>query len=130
MQASFRPVAASFLVALGFLLTSCGSDPCLNTDYKVVGQLAGPGSGTKFLTVPAGAADEQIKAVASSACGSRFCKLLIWEDSVAPARSLPLTEEQAASQLASYSHNPNTGSESLIIRGKEVPMGSCSNRES
>lgn len=129
LKTSLRPVAPALVVVLGFLLAACGSDPCLNTNYRVVGQIPGPGSGTKFLAVPNGATDEEIKAVATSACGSRFCKLLIWEEPSTPASSLPLTDEQVASQLASYSHNPNTNSESLIVRGRDVPMGSCSNRE-
>lgn len=132
--ARLQSEAAAFLargllaLSAGYLLVGCGANPCLNTNYKVVGKISGTGSGVKFLTVPAGTTTEQLRGVASSACGNRWCKLLIWDDFRTAGSSLPLTQEQADSQLAAYDYNPQTDSERLLVRGEEVPMGSCSNR--
>lgn len=123
-------VSGCLAMATGCLLVGCGSNPCLNTDYNIVRKIGASdsSSGIKFLTVPDGTTEERLRGVASSACGSRWCKLLIWEESGSVGRSLPLTQEQVDSQLASYVYNPQTDSERLLVRREEVPMGTCSNR--
>ena len=108
-------------------ITACAPEPCQNSDYRVLAKIRGGGSGTKFI-VSGQSSEEKLIALASSACGSRWCKLLIWDSPSAAARSFPLTDRQAADQVAAYTHNPNNGFEELVVRGKLIPMGSCSNR--
>ena len=118
------------LLLLPLLLAACiGSDPCTNTDYRVLSKIPLPGrtSGTKFLEIPFGSTDKDIIAFASSSCSRRWCKLLIWDNEPFAGRKFPLTGQQASSQIAEYTHNPRKLYESLVIRGKETPMGACSN---
>jgi len=118
------------LLLLPLLLAGCvGSDPCTNTDYRVLSKISLPAgtSGTKFLVIPFGSSDEHIIGVASSSCSRRWCKLLMWDTNLSAGRRFPLTQKQVNSQIASYIHNPNTKYEELIIRGKKTSMGSCSN---
>ena len=118
------------LLLLPLLLAGCaGLDPCTNTDYKVLSKIPLPAgtSGTKFLVIPFGSTDKDIIAFASSSCSRRWCKLLIWDNEPFAGRKFPLTEQQASSQIAEYTNNPSKLYESLVIRGKETPMGACSN---
>ena len=118
------------LLLLPLLLAGCvGSDPCTNTDYRVLSKIPLPGrtSGTKFLEIPFGSTDKDIIAFASSSCSRRWCKLLMWDNNLSAGRGFPLTKNQAATQVAAYTHNPSKLYESLVIRGKETPMGACSN---
>ena len=118
------------LLLLPLLLAGCvSSDPCTNTDYRVLSKIPLPAgtSGTKFLEIPFGSTDKDIIAFASSSCSRRWCKLLMWDSNLSAGSRFPLTQKQVNSQLASYIHNPNTKYEELIIRGKKTSMGSCSN---
>ena len=118
------------LLLLPLLLAGCvGLDPCTNTDYKVLSKIPLPAgtSGTKFLVIPFGSTDKDIIAFASSSCSRTWCKLLMWDNNLSAGRRFPLTQKQAATQIAAYTHNPSKLYESLVIRGKETPMGACSN---
>ena len=116
------------LVPLAVLaLTACAPDPCKKTDYRVLSQIKNVGSGIKFI-VSSDTSEEALIAVASTSCSSRWCKLLIWGNSGDAGTRFPLTDRQVATQIAAYTHNPATGLEELVIRGKSVPMGACSNR--
>ena len=102
---------------------------CNKGDYKPLGKLEnGSGGATKFLLVNTGASNEEIRNIASKACGSRWCRLLIWDNRKYVETRFPLSELSASKQIAYYVHNPSTKFETLIIRGEEVPMGVCSNR--
>ena len=115
---------------LGLLLASCSSSVCNNDDYQFLGKIdLGSRGATKFLVVNRGATNEEIKGVASTACGSsRFCRLLIWDSKLYAETRFPLSEIAAEKQIATYIFNPNNKSEKLIVKGEEVPMGECSNR--
>ena len=102
-------------------------DPCKNTDYRVLSQIKNVGSGIKFI-VSSDTSEEALIAVASTSCSSRWCKLLIWENAGDAGTRFPLTDRQVATQVAAYTHNPAKGFEELVISGKSVPMGACSNR--
>ena len=116
------------LVPLAALaLTACAPDPCKNTDYRVLSQIKNVGSGIKFI-VSSDTSEEALIAVASTSCSSRWCKLLIWENAGDAGTRFPLTDRQVATQVAAYTHNPAKGFEELVISGKSVPMGACSNR--
>ena len=114
---------------LGFALAGCSS-VCDQGDYEFLGKIdLGSRGATKFLVVKRGASNEEIRNVASTACGSsRFCRLLIWDSKLYAETSFPLSSYSASKQIATYVHNPSTNYESLIIRGEEVYMGECSNR--
>ncbi|WP_226422934.1 hypothetical protein [Synechococcus sp. MU1611] len=100
----------------------------MNTGYTVVSKIPLPAgtSGTKFI-VTSDTSTEKLVQLSSSACGSRWCKLMIWDNAEAAGRGFPLSDSALASLVASYVHNPNTNYEQLIVRGKEVPMGQCTN---
>ena len=102
---------------------------CSNTDYRVISRIKFPKgtSGTKFLTVPPGVSDIDIRNIASGSCGYQWCRLLIWDDPDEAAYGFPLSERQAKTQIAIYLHNPGTRTEQLMIRGKSFPMGNCTN---
>ena len=114
---------------LGLVLAGCTSSVCDEGVYEFYGKLEnGSGGATKFLVVKPGASNEEIRNVASQACGSsRWCRLLIWDSSRYVETRFPLSEWSASNLIANYVHNPGR-SERLIIRGEEVPMGECSNR--
>ncbi len=114
---------------LGFALAGCSS-VCDQGVYEFLGKIdIGNAGVTKFLVVKRGASNEEIRNVASTACGSsRLCRLLIWDSRVYAETRFPLSETAASKQIATYVHNPRTKFESLIIRGEEVPMSQCSNR--
>ena len=115
---------------LGLLLASCSSSVCNNDDYQFLGKIdLGSRGATKFLVVNRGATNEEIKGVASTACGSsRFCRLLIWDSKLYAETRFPLSEIAAEKQIATYIHNPSKNFEKLIVRGEEISMGECSNR--
>ena len=126
-KATMRGMKRLLLPLVALAITACAPDRCQNSDYRVLAKIPGVGSGTRFI-VYSQSSEEKLIALASSACGSRWCKLLIWDSPGAAATSFPLTDRQAADQVASYTHNPNNGFEELVARGKAIPMGSCSNR--
>ena len=114
---------------LGLVLAGCSSSVCNEGVYEPLGKIETGAGVTKFLLVNTGASNEEIRNVASKACGSsRFCRLLIWDSRVDAETRFPLSERAASKQIATYIHNPGR-SESLIIRGVKFPMGECSNRE-
>ena len=119
-----------FISLFGLLLAGCSSSVCNNDDYQFLGKIdLGNAGATKFLVVSRSASIEDIRGVASTACGSsRFCRLLIWDSKVYAETRFPLSEIAAEKQIATYIHNPSNKFEKLIIRGEEVPMGECSNR--
>ena len=119
-------VAATVLASTA--LAACGGDPCQNTNYTVLSKIQQPpgSSGTKFI-VTADTTHEKLVQLASSACGSRWCKLLIWDDVGVAGTSFPLSAAEASSQVASYIHNPAKNYERLLVRGETVPMGKCAN---
>ena len=119
-----------FISLFGLLLAGCSSSVCNNDDYQFLGKIdLGNAGATKFLVVSPTASIEDIRGVASTACGSsRFCRLLIWDSKVYAETRFPLSEIAAEKQIATYIHNPSNKFEKLIIRGEEVPMGECSNR--
>ena len=55
----------------------------------------------------------------SKAGGSRWCKLLIWDNRKYLETRLTLSETAASEKIATYVHNPSTKFEILIIRGEE-----------
>ena len=113
---------------LGLVLAGCSSSVCNEGVYEPLGKIETGAGVTKFLLVNTGASNEEIRNVASKACGSsRFCRLLIWDSRVDAETRFPLSERAASKQIATYIHNPGR-SESLIIRGVKFPMGECSNR--
>ena len=118
------------LSLFGLVLAGCSSSVCNNDDYQFLGKIdLGNAGATKFLVVSPTASIEDIRGVASTACGSsRFCRLLIWDSKVYAETRFPLSEIAAEKQIATYIHNPSNKFEKLIIRGEEVPMGECSNR--
>ena len=115
---------------LGLVLAGCSSSVCNNDDYQFLGKIdLGNTGATKFLVVKPTASIQDIRGVASTACGSsRFCRLLIWDSKVYAETRFPLSEIAAEKQIATYISNPNNKSEKLIVRGELVPMGECSNR--
>ena len=119
-----------YIPLLGLVLAGCSSSVCNNDDYQFLGKIdLGNAGATKFLVVSPTASIEDIRGVASTACGSsRFCRLLIWDNRLDAETRFPLSERSASKQIATYIHNPGR-SESLIIRGVKFPMGECSNRE-
>tara|TARA_B100000674_G_C37115022_1_gene590756 strand:+ start:167 stop:478 length:312 start_codon:yes stop_codon:yes gene_type:complete len=100
----------------------------MNSDYTVGSKIPLPvgTSGTKFI-VTSDTSAEKLVQLASSACGNRWCKLLIWDNASSAGTRFPLSAAQASSQVASYIHNPAKSYEQLIVRGKEVQMGQCTN---
>ena len=119
-----------FISWFGLVLAGCSSSVCNNDDYQFLGKIdLGNAGATKFLVVSPTASIQDIRGVASTACGSsRFCRLLIWDSKVYAETRFPLSEIAAEKQIATYIHNPSNKFEKLIIRGEEVPMGECSNR--
>ena len=118
------------LVPLLFLLTGGPAfASCSNTNYRVMAKIkAPPGtSGTKFLLIEPGASDVDIRNVASGSCGNRWCRLLMWDDVNEMGLRFPLSKREDKTQIAYYLHNPGTNLEILSIRGKEFPMGKCTN---
>ena len=118
------------LSLFGLVLAGCSSSVCNNDDYQFLGKIdLGNAGATKFLVVSPTASIQDIRGVASTACGSsRFCRLLIWDSKVYAETRFPLSEIAAEKQIATYIHNPSNKFEKLIIRGEEVPMGECSNK--
>ena len=88
-----------------------------NDDYQFLGKIdLGNAGATKFLVVSPTASIEDIRGVASTACGSsRFCRLLIWDSKVDAETRFPLSEIAAEKQIATYIYNPNNKSEKLIV---------------
>ena len=119
-----------FISLFGLVLAGCSSSVCNNDDYQFLGKIdLGNAGATKFLVVSPTASIEDIRGVASTACGSsRFCRLLIWDSIVDAETRFPLSERAASKQIATYIYNPNNKSEKLIVRGELVPMGECSNK--
>ena len=115
---------------LGLVLAGCSSSVCNNDDYQFLGKIdLGNTGATKFLVVKPTASIQDIRGVASTACGSsRFCRLLIWDSKVYAETRFPLSEIAAEKQIATYIYNPNNKSEKLIVRGELFPMGECSNK--
>ena len=114
---------------LGLVLAGCSSSVCNEGVYEPLGKIETGAGVTKFLLVNTGASNEEIRNVASKACGSsRFCRLLIWDSRVDAETRFPLSEIAAEKQIATYTYNPNNKSEKLIVRGELVPMGECSNK--
>ena len=115
---------------LGLVLAGCSSSVCNNDDYQFLGKIdLGNAGAAKFLVVSPTASIQDIRGVASKACGSsRFCRLLIWDSKVYAETRFPLSEIAAEKQIATYIYNPNNKSEKLIVRGELVPMGECSNK--
>ena len=98
-------------------LNACAPEPCKNTDYRVLSQIKNVGSGIKFI-VASETSEKALIALASTSCSSRWCKLLIWDNDGDAGTRFPLTDRQVATQIAAYTHNPATGFEELVIRGK------------
>ena len=118
------------LSLFGLVLAGCSSSVCNNDDYQFLGKIdLGNAGATKFLVVSPTASIQDIRGVASTACGSsRFCRLLIWDNKIYAETRFPLSEISAEKQIATYIYNPNNKSEKLIVRGALVPMGECSNK--
>jgi len=119
-----------FIPLLGLILAGCSSSVCNDDNYQFLGKIDFWNAGaTKFLVVSPTASLKDIRAVASTACGSsRFCRLLIWDSKVYAETRFPLSEIAAEKLIATYIYNPNNKSEKLIVRGELVPMGECSNK--
>lgn len=122
-----KKLVLAAVAAGGVLLTACTSR-CSNTNYTVVSKIPQPGSGTKFIATE-DVSPKALVALASSACGKRWCKLLIWGNSSLAARGFPLTELEELTLIGQYIHNPSTGYERLLVKGRNTEMGSCSNAD-
>ena len=101
--------------------------PLQKTDYRVLSQIKSIKSGIKFF-FSSDTGEEALVAVASTSCSSRWCKLLIWNNAGDEGTRFPLTDRLVATKVAAYTYNPTKRFEKVVIRGKSLPIGSCSSR--
>jgi hypothetical protein len=88
----------------------------------------GASAGVHFLVITGrvAATDESLRRVAHTAClRDRVCAVRFWLSEAHAARALPMTDDQAQHEVASYAINRNTGQDDFTCRPSAARVPPC-----
>jgi len=88
----------------------------------------GASAGVHFVVITGrvAATDEALRRVAHAAClHDRVCAVRFWLSEAHAARALPMTDDQARHEVASYAINRNTGQDDFTCRPSAARLPPC-----
>jgi hypothetical protein len=91
-------------------------------------QQLGVSAGVHFVlvTVHLARSNDDLRRIAHTLCaGERVCAVRFWTNEAQAARQLPMTDEQARFEIASFSVNRNTGQDDFTCRPKPDGTPPC-----
>ena|ERR1700722_3338943 len=109
----------SMVLALAFVLLSSAPVHAAHAQSDSGVKQIGVSAGVHFVVVASRVArsDAELRRVAHDLCaGERVCAVRFWVNETHAARQLPMTDEEAQYEIASFTVNRNTGQDDFTCR--------------